>query len=141
MRLKRAISLSFLLVANVIVLAHAIVLHHHHEDTSICFNNSHCQDCKETHDSQTNDRNSYPGKCSIIIDDNYTPASNYLNISCHLHNKCDCTHILYALISTTLYTGDFVADLIIHFRQNPFIPLFYSDFISQSLGLRAPPVC
>jgi len=27
------------------------------------------------------------------------------------------------------------------FRQKPYIPLFYADFVSQSIGLRAPPAC
>jgi len=34
MSVKKTISLSFLLLANVIMLAHSVVFHHHHDQTS-----------------------------------------------------------------------------------------------------------
>ena len=127
--MKRAISLSFLLIANVILLAHTVVPHHHHENVSICFSQT-------TH--HEHEGNPSSEKC-CVIDNDYTPAENKLKTACHIHIKCNCGQILFALVSNSLNIQDFADDTIIHFRQNPYIPLFYSKFISQSIGLRAPP--
>ena len=150
MSIKKAITLSFLLLANIILLAHAAVPHHHHETISICFCDMHGTNCEETcthehHDTQTthHEQHEFPSSDDCCyIDTFYAPTHNNLKTSCHLHEKCECGKmILYALISTSIYTSDFVEDTIIHFRQNPCVQLFYSDFISQSIGLRAPPAC
>ena len=151
MSMKRALSLSCLLLANIILLAHAALPHHHHETISICFcDTTHCDNNKETcthehHGTETahHEHTNYPSsdKC-CIIDTIYTPAQNNIKTSCHQHEKCDCGKMtVYALVSNNLYTSDFVGDTIFHFRQNPYVPLFYSEFISQSIGLRAPPAC
>ena len=141
--MKRAISLSFLLLANMIMLAHVLISHHHHEKTGVCFINFHGKDCKEAHqhDSQTRGNESNPVSNRCCFDNIYPPEKNDLKNTCRLHKKCDCGQVLYILISNTLDTRTFVDDTVIHFRQNPFVPLFYADYISQSLGLIAPPVC
>ena len=129
--IRKTTVLSFLFLANIILLIHAVVPHHHHEDTGICFTNSHTREHEE---------NSYPEKC-CIIDNNYTLAENKIKTSCHMHTKCNCGQLLSEPILTTLYIHDFVNDTQIHFQQNPYVPLFYSEFVSLSIGLRAPPVC
>jgi hypothetical protein len=128
--IKKATALSFLLLANTILLIHSAVPHHHHEDIVVCFFNSHT--CEHEEDS-------CPEKC-CIIDNDYTPAENKVKTSCHTHNKCNCGQMLFALISNSLNTPDFIDNIAIHFRQSSYIPLFYSEFISQSVGLRAPPL-
>jgi len=142
MSLKRAISFSFLLLANILLLAHLVVPHHHHEHLSVCFCDFQCNDievCTHTQPHE-HEKNSIPQKC-CFIDNAYPPANNNIKHTCRPHKNCDCGQVFFALIATPLYTHDFVDDTIIHFRQNPFVPLFYSEFISQSLGLRAPPTC
>ena len=125
-------ALSFLLLANIILLVHAVVPHHNHEDIGICFINfSH---------SCEHEENSYPEKC-CIIDNDYTPAENKIKTSCHIHAKCNCGQILSAPVLTSLYIHNFVNDTQIDFRQNFYVPLFYSEHISLSTGLRAPPIC
>ena len=140
--MKRAIPLSFLLFANVILLAYLVVPHHHHEKTGACFADFLCKDGNEKHHHEpTNkhEKNSFPEQCCFDV---YVLTGNNTKPACRFHKKCDCGHHLpYATILTTLYTCDFVDDTVIYFRQNPFVPLFYSEFISQSIGLRAPPVC
>ena len=146
MRRHKVISLSFLLLANIVLLAHAVVLHHHHEDEGLCFFETRCstdeEACSdENHDSQTahHEHNQFPSSDQCCFIDNvYALVINEIKSSCSQHEKCDCKH---ALISNILYTNDVCDDPIIHFRQNPSVLLFYSEFIAQSIGLRAPPVC
>ena len=140
MSLKRAISFSFLLLANILVLAHVFISHHHHHDEIEACVVPHCEDAHHCHEHQQHEHenNHFPDKCCIDI---YPPANNNIKHTCRSHKNCDCGQVFFALIATPLYTHDFVDDTIIHFRQNPFVPLFYSEFISQSLGLRAPPAC
>jgi len=142
--MKRVISLSFILFANINLLVHLVIPHHHHEKTGVCFIESHCKDCKEAHRncSPTHEDESNPVSKRCCIDNVFPPEPNDVNTTCRLHKKCDCGHVLlFALIPNTLNTLDFVDDTVIHFRQNPYVPLSYADYISQSLGLRAPPVC
>ncbi|MDR0795238.1 MAG: hypothetical protein LBE79_04185 [Tannerella sp.] len=148
--MKKVISLSLFLLANIILLVHTVIPHHHHANEIICFYDSHCENSQEAcaneyQDAQTghheHKRNASSEKC-CVIDDSYTFTHNNLKTSCHPYKKCDCgKKIFYSLISNVFYSSDFVNDPEIHFRQNPFVPLFYSVFISQSIGLRAPPVC
>jgi len=143
--MKKTIKLLFLLLANMILLAHSIVPHHHHGEMETCFD-THCHDCHEAcyheyHDNthqHEHEATSTSDKC-CNIDNCYLPTENKINIACQIHTKCDCAQA-YILISYTLNMQDFVDDTIIHFRQNPYVPIFYLDFISQSLGLRAPPL-
>ena len=146
MRGHKVIQLSFLLLANIILLAHAIVPHHHHEDEGLCFFETRCpmdeEACSgENHDTQTahHEHNQFPSSDQCcLIDNAYAPAINEIKTSCSQHEKCDCR---YTLISNILYTCDTCDEPIIHFRQNPSVPHFYSEFIAQSIGLRAPPAC
>jgi hypothetical protein len=141
--MKKAISLSFLLLANIILLAHAAVPHHHHENAGVCFVNTHCEDNEETHhhDSQTNEheRNNFPDRCCFDIA--YTHAGNSTKPACRLYKKCDCEQLLFSLISNNLNAQSLIDNVGLPFRQNPFVLLFYSEFISYSGGLRAPPAC
>jgi hypothetical protein len=138
MYIKRAISFSFLLLANVFLLAHVVIFHRHHEEAGAGLIHSHCTDnekaCHHEHEHPfSSDR-------CCIVDNVYAPARNIVKTSCRSHTNCDCK-VLYALISTPLYINDFVDDIQIHFPKNPFVPVFYTKFVSQSIGLRAPPVC
>ena len=142
--MKKTIALLFLLLANSILLVHSFVPHHHHGNMEACFN-SHCS-CEEAHQHEHHDKHAHQheheenptsGQC-CNIDNCYIPTENKINIACQIHTKCDCTQE-YLLISDILKVQDFVDDTEIHFRQNPYVPIFYANFISQSLGLRAPP--
>ena len=143
---KKTVALSFLFLANAILLAHIAIPHHHHEgEESICLFDTHCQDSKEAHKHEqhgTHEREGNPSdrKC-CIIDNAYTLANNNVKTTCHIHKNCNCGQTLYTLISNSLNTQDFVNYKVIHFRQKPYVPLFYIEFISQSNGLRAPPAC
>ncbi|MDR0295889.1 MAG: hypothetical protein LBH91_06905 [Prevotellaceae bacterium] len=143
---KKVVCISALLLANILLLAHAVIPHHHHhEDAIVCFFDAHCNDCEEAYGCEQFDFQTYKhegkplsDKC-CIIDNVYFSAHNNIKITCRSHINCDCGKVLYALISNNLNTQDFINGTEIHFRQNPYVPLFYSEFVAQSLGLRAPP--
>jgi hypothetical protein len=129
------------------LLAHAVVPHHCYENSRICFDDCHRNDAKDADNHEYNnsqqhqhDENALSDSC--MIDDNYTPANNNIKKACRLHHHCDCGNDLYTLLSNHVNIHDCTADETgLPFRQNPSTLLFYSEFISQSIGLRAPPAC
>jgi hypothetical protein len=131
MSIKKAISLLFLLFANAVILVHATIPHRHHsEPASICFFNTYCEDCSKAYNHE-----------HALTDSEYnTPKGKCTKSCCHSHINCNCEQGLYTLISNTLNIQD-VDGTIICFRQKPCIPILYSELISQSIGLRAPPAC
>ena len=148
MNFKKAISISFLLFANIAILVHVVLFHHHESQLSaaICAENLTHQCSESTHKYPANDNaNNYPvneraHKCctidNCILNDVISKAGGYKlsepvfnNINVIVNNNPACHSFLI-----TYLTG-------LPFRQKPYQPFFYDDFISQSLGLRAPPAC
>ena len=143
--LKKEIYFVILMFAYITLLVHAAVPHHYHEDTGICFA-SHCKDSKEAHrheetDSQPHQHegNPTPDRCSV--DNVYLPADNNTKNACCSPIKCDCGKIIYTLINSSLNTLDFIDSTKLYIKPALYHLLYHTEFISQSLGLRAPPVC
>ena len=146
--MKKAIAISFLMLANIILLAHTIVPHHHHENEVICFFVSHCNECKVGQNYAQynipnllceNERN--PSEKCCIIDNVYVPTHSHTIKStfCYIHSKCNYGQIFEMLISNSFNIQDSVDNTLITFQQKPYTVSYHTDFISQSLGLRAPP--
>ena len=133
---KKAFSISILLFTSVILLVHTVVPHHYHEETGLCFY-LHCIDSKEAHKHENNDLhehqhegNPYVDIC--IIDENY--ALSVKNIK--------NTIVLPVLKCIFENTNSYIclnSNIAVSFRQIPCLPLFYPEFISRAIGLRAPP--
>ena len=143
--MKKTVALSLLMLANIFLLAHAVLPHHHHDDGGICFVNAHHRDCDdEHHDTPTHQHEqegNLAGKC-CYIDVFFIPAHNLtLKSTCHIHSHCDCDHVLEATTPNTINIQDFVDKTLIDFRHKPFLVAYHTGYISQSLGLRAPPAC
>ena len=141
--MKKAITFSFLLLANIVLLVHVSIPHHHHDKAAVCFLATHCADSEETHkhapDSgcqQHDDGNTIeecPLKAVYVRLEN-----NKLLVDLSLEN--DFQYPVLFLLS--INPIDKMVDLKgLPFRQNPYLLPCYTDHISQSLGLRAPPVC
>ena len=146
---KKAIALSFLLLANVIILAHTVISHHHHDAIFVtCTTAYHENDCNLPNHHHDDDQPA--GQC----DKPYCHGSFegcaletiYVN-SC----KCkqtfqlhDCRFELLPCVST-LFSDNSAPilddDIGLPFRQNPYLQSYNTEYISQSLGLRAPPAC
>ena len=144
--MKKTIAISFLLLANIILLAHAAIPHHDHENGMICFFDADSKDHDATHchadcDTQTQQDNtcSDSTRC-CIIDFVFDPTNNKAKSCCQYYTQCDCLHMSYILASKISDIQDFTNDTLFLFLYTPFIDACHSDYISQSLGLRGPPL-
>ena len=146
--MQKAIALSFLLIANIILLAHAVVPHHDHENMRICFFDSHCKDCNGTHHdadcetpAQNHQDNACSNKCCNIDNVFDSNTDGKVRIICHKQAQCDYRHTLYMLISNASNIQKFNNDALLLCLYKPYVVISLTDYVSQSKGLRAPPTC
>ena len=139
---KRAMTLSFLLLANIILLVHAVIPHHHH-DLVCCSPNAHCDDNDETHEhtadsgcQQHDDENK--GKECPLKDVYMKPENDKSLVDLNPHNDLQYPVLLLFPVKSMVKITDLKN---LPFRQKPCLLFYYTDYLSQSLGLRAPPVC
>ncbi len=142
MGIKKVISLLFLLLANVVILAHSVVFHHHDNPipVTLCVADQehHCDENAEQnhccHDTES------AGNCcdskSCLLNTPFTTNDNIRALSAVNNFDFVIIHLFSVnqIVQITDLTG-------LPFRQKPYSLPFYSEFISQSKGLRAPPVC
>ena len=138
--MKRVIALSFLFLANVILLAHVVIPHHHHHLSTVCFLNSHCADCKEAH-KQSSDSDCHHDdgnkREECPLQEIYVRIENNQSLV-DLTPDNDLQYPALSLFSTTPIVE--IIDLkSLPFRQKPYLRSYHTDYTSQSLGLRAPP--
>ena len=140
MSIKKVVSLSFLLIANMLILTHVLVPHHYHEDTGLCFV-SHCRDSKEAHRHENNEpqnhheENANPDICTIDVFSKTTDKN--IKIACHN----DCMQTVFLSPVSSLNIQDYIDSTKTSFLPCPCFPSCHIEYVSQSLGLRAPPVC
>ena len=144
--MKKKNAISFIFLANLILLAHAVIPHHDHENMMICFCDTDCKNHNTSHshadcDTQSHQENtcSDSTKC-CNIDYVFDPTNHKVKSFCHKHSQCDCLHTSYILTSIFSDIQDFTNDTLFLFLYVPYIDASHSDYISQSLGLRAPPL-
>lgn len=140
---NRNLALFFLLLANIVLLAHAFIPHHHHDD-QICLASSHCQSeshdhhfCANPHHGHDSQRSSdccslkqviiLPGNqlksdCKFVNTPNNHRHSNDFQAAI-LPEKCCCLSVLEIFAK----------------RQDQVFQ-FYDRPENHSLQLRAPPV-
>ena len=141
MNIKKAISLLFLLFANAAILVHIVEFHHHDSQLSavMCAENKkhHCAENTEQHKCPDSEN---AHKCCIIenclLSNSITKTDDFKLTEPIVNNS-------YIIINNipacqTLQITDWAG---LSFQQNPYVLLFYSEFVSLSIGLRAPPVC
>ena len=145
--IKKMIALSFLLLANAAMLAHAVICHHH-DIIPVSLTAVHCEhdgnSCDHHHhDTQPVGQCNYQGchdeiaNCSLTIV--YARFTNNKQVSQLLSfdfNQLPCILIPFSDYSAPQISDD--ANL--PFRQKPYLISYHSEYISQSLGLRAPPL-
>ena len=146
--IKKAIALSFLLLANTVILVHAIICHHHHDTIPVTLvAGHHKHDCNSYnhhhHDAQSVDRcNNYPNcherieECSLVTI--YVRLNDDKQVSQLLNFDFD--QLPYILVPFSDYSiPQIYNDAGLPFRQKPYLLSYHTEYISQSLGLRAPP--
>ena len=138
----KAIALSFLFLANTIMLAHSIVPHHHHNGLIFTLTTEHHNDGDD--DAHHDDNCDYPN-CNDGIE-NCELSMIYISFGNEkqIFQPYDCNFNVLLCVFI-LFSDDSIPpianDIGIPFRQNPYLQLYHSDDVTQSHGLRAPPVC
>ena len=120
---KKTIALSFLLFAGTTLLAHAFIPHHHHDD------DHPISQCDATQHRCVND-------CSLeniyVKFDNDKPVFQVFDFNFNLLSYFFTLLPDYSILPVTINIG-------LPFRQNPYLSSYRTGYVSQSIGLRAPP--
>ena len=141
--LKKAIAISFLLFANTIWLAHAIIPHHHHNGLIFILTTAHqAHDCNshDDNDAHSDGNCDYP-LCNSGIE-NCELATIYAKFDSDkriVSDNLDLLPVVFALFSND-DIPQITDDTGLPFRQKPYL-ISHTEYISQSIGLRAPPAC
>lgn len=143
--------MSFILLANMVMLAHSLVPHHHHNGNpvAICVNYHEHNNATDKHrhhaDTLPREQSANPDRhCNGIFEDcalssilvkigNDKQALQCIDFEFD-PSPCLPVFSINPITKTTDLEG-------LPFRQHPYILQCYTDFVTQSLGLRAPPVC
>ena len=143
--MRRVIAISFLVLANIIILAHAVVYHHHY--IPVAWTDIHHEhDCNlpdHYHDDTQPIGHCNDSNCLGDVEDCLLTA-----IYVKLNNNRRSIQLLdfdlfpYSLFSFSNYSISQVEDdTNLPFRQKPYLISYLTEYISQSHGLRAPPIC
>ena len=137
--IRRAIALSFLFFAKTIVLSHAIIPHHYHNQIPVASFAHHHHECGLSYDHHSN--LCVDPYCHIHGNvEDCKLAEYYIKIckckQAFLLHHCDTELFFCFLTLFSDYTVSIADDISLQFGQNI---SHYTKYISQSLGLRAPP--
>lgn len=144
--MKRIIAISFLSLATMIIVAHAIIPHHHHDGIPMLLSSQMHKTMQERHHD-----------CSC--DDIHSQDDNH----CHSNEECpiydysvipENERIINASSNNDIFQT-FTFIVLLHknpiieiseyrnlsFREKPYSESYHTVYITNSLGLRAPPVC
>jgi len=147
--IQKTIALFFLLLANAIMLAHFVISHHHYHDaipdaTAVAHHEHNCNLHNHHHDDDQPAGHCNDPYCHGNIED-----CSLANLYVRFDNDnrviqsfaCDYNLLPFFLTLFSEYITPQIADNIgLPFRQNPNLLSYHTDYISQSHGLRAPPI-
>ena len=149
--MKKAITLSVLLLANIIILAHAVVPHHHHNQVPVAINTSHHEHSSDaTHEHHHHDDTApveHKGDShghGVVEECLLEKAFIRIGSDKQAFQALDFDFNLLPCI-VSLFSGYPIPQITdddgLPFRQKPYLLSYHTEYISVSLGLRAPPVC
>ena len=136
---KRTIGISLILLANIVLLVHAFVLHHHHENR-VCFETNHCTDDHTKHDHQPSEHNhKHDGNSDncILKQAIAIPAQLYKQIYHYYDNYSERGNFQFVLLTSN--TNNSVNVPIFTFTYPSFHKYQSLYFVNHCIGLRAPP--
>ena len=139
--MRKTMTLVFLVFANIILLAHAVIPHHHHQQL-VCIEKTHCDGEKESHEhslperNHQHDGNDNPFSCILkqAIALPINPGKELSDCISSLSNFSLNYFITSVLTEDRFLINDNQASDLI-----PFLFAEYTYYISSNLGLRAPP--
>lgn len=143
--MKKAISISFILLANIVIFAHAVVPHHHHnrvfaaivtvldDDARILFNHSHNAESHH-HDTDSEDCAIYESVAGAVARLQKDNSQDHGTISFEFQPD------LFVVDIANIWDADpFVKNLSV--LPTPYMVGAGLDYYARALGLRAPPAC
>lgn len=152
--LKRIVSILLIIPAVCIILAHAVIPHHHHND-QVCFD---VQNCHETH-ACPSEQHAHDLNCGIPYNEDlpkesessdccflqenlvFHPGPQRLELTCPSLKVNYYQGIQFVVLTIALHTGQIHLPDMLPFRQKPFITTHSAKFAASTPGLRAPPSC
>lgn len=148
--MKKAIYISLLIFSNIIMLAHAVVPHHHHNGLVVAlletdYENKHQHDHQHQHNHErhhasnthNHDNNGTSEQCAL--NEVFTRSDNDLKI--RLSERDDYTSSKFFVLKDNIIKFGLLSEGGLPFRQKPFFKLYPPNYSYGSTGLRAPPVC
>lgn len=156
--IKKVAAISLILIANLIMLAHAVIPHHHHHETEICVDTSHYVDhnkCHEHSDADHQHNEDLPSadifhqhehdqnndsQCCLVKPVVILP-SNSFELECKSYQAQDNSLHFdnYAFLNKGLSLKTEYP--IKRFKElSAILATLYPQISKQSFGLRAPPL-
>jgi cell division protein FtsL len=147
--MKKITALSLLILANIVILAHAVIPHYHHNRIPVAIINiSHTDDNTEHSDAYHTHANGESNHGDHSTDDEcalhklYFNTDNQDNLSSinpitsgSNNHDFPMIYLFIPAESESLYFKELYPD------PNYYLFSFYSHYITHFIGLRAPPVC
>lgn len=142
--LKKSTAIVFIILANILVLAHAVVPHHHHHK-QVCLINSHCINDNVADEQNTNrDNHSHDGEKNsddCILKEPVIVFTDQWKIDFKFNPKTsEQTGHNQFYINQSKPGTKFLFPVFLGHIPSYLNTSSYSSLVSASLGLRAPPV-
>lgn len=143
--MKKAISIFFILLANIAILTHAVVPHHHHNKVFAAIINILDDDAQKvlnhSHDSKAHHHDAKSEECAI--NETVIAAAFRLQKDNSLDSGAFDFDYQFDLFSADIVIGTVASELLgsLPFVPKPYIAGSHLDFVARAIGLRAPPTC
>lgn len=139
--IRKSLTIFFILIANIILLAHAVIPHHSHQN-EVCVGNTHMQAQSGEHNSCSNHTHSQEQEAE---DCDLNQAVVVLSQQLRSEIKCFDYATTYSQFDATqavLLNKSFDALFYIDISniKPPLLASIYSSFVGRQIGLRGPPV-
>lgn len=139
--IRKITAIFFILLANIVLLVHAVVPHHHHKSL-ICIESNTCQSDSYPHNSTSaheHDGSAETENCELRQVLAIPGNSVKQELKCL---GCDNNHSTFVHFQAILFVNEYISfvPLLIQNAQISLNISSHSCFVSTSLGLRAPPV-
>lgn len=138
-------SIFFILLANIAILAHAVVPHHHHNKVFAAIVNVLDDDAQKalnhSHDSERHHHDPNSEECAI--NETVVAAVFRLQKDNSLDSGSFDFGCQFDLFSADIVVGMAASELLgsLPFVPKPYIAGSHLDYVARAIGLRAPPIC
>ncbi len=141
--MKRRVSMLLIMLANIFILAHAVVPHHHHNKVFVAIVNvlgedQHHDSTSHHHDGDSEDCLMSEAEAAVAL--KIQTDENGGQTFAPLLDSSDGGLVLLAVIAIyeMSFNSPFGENSV---KQQPYVTSGHTDFVARSKGLRAPPTC